>query len=203
MASRNALEPLELVRSPTMSTPASWRNGTAPYRPWLLRAIAAPIEAGGSNAATRVGVPVRGLILDDFTLQALCQIETADCYKLVVERHRKTSTVITGNRDPSQWLGELSNSLLTQSAVDCLVATSCHAAPTAECHVPKRGRQVRPATAAVLRPRHGGCRRRRPQISATSTPPSEVANSTLVIVLSCSLSIDRPGPTEPQASAAY
>ena len=96
--------------------------------------------------------PVRGLILDDFTLLALCQIATADCYELVVDRHRKTSTVITGNRDPSGWLGELSNSLLTQSAVDCLIAISCHAAPTAECHVPKRGRQVRLATAAVAGP---------------------------------------------------
>lgn len=45
-------------------------------------------------------------------------------YELVVERHRKTSTVITSNRDPSEWLAVMSDPLLAQSAVDRLVATS-------------------------------------------------------------------------------
>jgi DNA replication protein DnaC len=64
------------------------------------------------------------LILDDFALQAMDQIETADFYELVVERHGKTSTVITSNRDPAEWLGVMSDPLLAQSAVDRLVATS-------------------------------------------------------------------------------
>jgi DNA replication protein DnaC len=64
------------------------------------------------------------LILDDFALQAMDQIETADFYELVVERHRKTSTVITSNRDPSEWLAVMSDPLLAQSAVDRRVATS-------------------------------------------------------------------------------
>jgi DNA replication protein DnaC len=40
------------------------------------------------------------LILDNFALQTMDQVETADFYDLVVERHRKASTVITSNCDP-------------------------------------------------------------------------------------------------------
>jgi DNA replication protein DnaC len=64
------------------------------------------------------------LILDDFALQSMDQIETADFYELIVERHTKTSTVVTSNRDPSEWIGMMSDPLLAQSAVDRLVATS-------------------------------------------------------------------------------
>ena len=42
------------------------------------------------------------LILDDFALQAMDQTETADFYELIVERHHKTPTIITSNRDPSE-----------------------------------------------------------------------------------------------------
>jgi DNA replication protein DnaC len=51
-------------------------------------------------------------------------METADFYELVVERHHKGSTVITSNRDPSQWIGVMSDPLLAQSAIDRLVASS-------------------------------------------------------------------------------
>jgi DNA replication protein DnaC len=64
------------------------------------------------------------LIIDDLALQALDGTETADFYELVVERHQKSSTVVTSNRDPSEWLGLMSDPLLAQSAVDRLVATS-------------------------------------------------------------------------------
>lgn len=64
------------------------------------------------------------LILDDFALQAMDPLETADFYELVVERHQKGSTVITSNRDPSEWIGVMSDPLLAQSAIDRLVATS-------------------------------------------------------------------------------
>jgi DNA replication protein DnaC len=64
------------------------------------------------------------LIIDDLALQAMDQVETADFYELVVERHQKLSTVVTSNRDPSEWIGLMSDPLLAQSAVDRLVATS-------------------------------------------------------------------------------
>lgn len=64
------------------------------------------------------------LVIDDLALQALDHTETADFYELVVERHHKASTVVTSNRDPSEWIGLMSDPLLAQSAVDRLVATS-------------------------------------------------------------------------------
>ena len=67
---------------------------------------------------------VQLLILDDFALQAMDPIQTADFYELVVERHQKTSTIVTSNRDPSEWIALMSDPLLAQSAVDRLVATS-------------------------------------------------------------------------------
>ncbi|MHB1498899.1 MAG: ATP-binding protein, partial [Acidimicrobiales bacterium] len=39
---------------------------------------------------------------------------------LVVERHRRSSTVVTSNRDPSEWLALMADPMLAQSAVDRL-----------------------------------------------------------------------------------
>jgi DNA replication protein DnaC len=64
------------------------------------------------------------LILDDFALQSMDQTETADFYELIVERHGSAATVVTSNRDPSEWIAMMSDPLLAQSAVDRLVATS-------------------------------------------------------------------------------
>jgi DNA replication protein DnaC len=66
---------------------------------------------------------VQLLILDDFALQSLDATETTDFYELIVERHQKASTVITSNRDPSEWIALMSDPLLAQSAVDRPVAT--------------------------------------------------------------------------------
>ena len=64
------------------------------------------------------------LIIDDFCLHPLDATETADFYEIVVERHRKTSTVITSNRDASEWLAHMADPLLAQSAVDRLTSTT-------------------------------------------------------------------------------
>jgi DNA replication protein DnaC len=45
------------------------------------------------------------LIVDDFALQPLDALDTADVYELIVERHRAASTVVTSNREPIEWLG--------------------------------------------------------------------------------------------------
>ena len=52
------------------------------------------------------------LILDDLALQAMDPTETADFYELIVERHQKSSTVVTSNRDPSEWIALMSDPLL-------------------------------------------------------------------------------------------
>jgi len=58
------------------------------------------------------------LILDDFALRNLDTTETNDFYELIVERHRKKATIVTSNRDPSEWLSMMSDALLAQSAID-------------------------------------------------------------------------------------
>ena len=64
------------------------------------------------------------LVLDDFALQPLDALETTDFYELVVERHRKASTLITSNREPAEWLALMAEPLLAQSAVDRLVSSA-------------------------------------------------------------------------------
>jgi DNA replication protein DnaC len=60
------------------------------------------------------------LIIDDFALQAQDAADTADIYELVVERHHAAATVLTSNRDPSEWLAVMADPMLAQSAVDRL-----------------------------------------------------------------------------------
>ena len=60
------------------------------------------------------------LIIDDFALQPLDGLDTADIYELIVERHRTAATVATSNREPFEWLGVMADPLLAQSAIDRL-----------------------------------------------------------------------------------
>ena len=65
------------------------------------------------------------LIIDDFALQPLDEMATADFYELTVARHRKSPTIVTSNRTPDEWVTLMSDPLLAQSAVDRLTST-CH-----------------------------------------------------------------------------
>jgi len=58
------------------------------------------------------------LIIDDYALHSLDPAATSDFYELIVERHRKASTIITSNRDPAEWLALMTDQLLAQSAID-------------------------------------------------------------------------------------
>jgi len=90
---------------------------------------------------------VQLLIIDDFCLQSLDATETADFYELVVERHQRTSTVVTSNRDPDEWLGLMADALLAQSAVDRLTSTAHELVVEGESY----RRRQRPG---VTKPRH-------------------------------------------------
>ena len=65
-------------------------------------------------------IGVELLILDDFALHSLDATETADIYEIVIERHHHSATVLTSDRDPSEWLAMMADPLLAQSAVDRL-----------------------------------------------------------------------------------
>ena len=87
-------------------------------------------RASASHNSFRVDV----LILDDFALKPLDPTQTNDFYELIVERHRRASTIVTSNREPAEWLTMMSDALLAQSAVDRLTSgappSSSKARPT-------------------------------------------------------------------------
>ena len=90
----------------------------------LFRQLKAARLDNSVEAEMRHLARVELLILDDFALQGMGQVETADFHELVVERHQRTATIPTSNRDPSEWIALMSDPLLAQSGVDRLVATS-------------------------------------------------------------------------------
>lgn len=57
-------------------------------------------------------------ILDDFGLRKLEVKESRDLYEIMVERHRWSSTVITSNRDTSEWVALFEDAILANSALD-------------------------------------------------------------------------------------
>jgi DNA replication protein DnaC len=86
----------------------------------LLKKLRASRLDNSHDAEMRKLIRADLLLLDDFALQGFDHLDTADIYELIVERHRAASTVVTSNREPIEWLGQMSDALLAQSAVDRL-----------------------------------------------------------------------------------
>jgi DNA replication protein DnaC len=86
----------------------------------LLKRLRASRLDNSHDAEMRKLLRVDLLILDDFALQAMDARDTSDTYDLIVERHRAASTVVTSNREPIEWLGQMADALLAQSAIDRL-----------------------------------------------------------------------------------
>lgn len=61
------------------------------------------------------------LILDDFGLQPLSESMQADLFEIIKGRYGIASTVITSNRDFSEWPEVFSNPLIASAAMDRLV----------------------------------------------------------------------------------
>ncbi len=85
----------------------------------LKRLKAARLDAS-HEAELRKLIRIDLLIVDDFALHQLDQTETQDIYDIVVERHRRSSTIVTSNRSPEEWLATMADPLLAQSAIDRL-----------------------------------------------------------------------------------
>ena len=86
----------------------------------LLKQLRASRLDNSHDAELRKLLRVDMLILDDFALHPMDPLDTADIYELIVERHRTASTVVTSNREPIEWLGQMADALLAQSAIDRL-----------------------------------------------------------------------------------
>jgi len=60
------------------------------------------------------------LIIDDFALRPMDQIQSSDIYELLIERHKRSSTILTSNRTVDEWIPLFADPLLAQSALDRL-----------------------------------------------------------------------------------
>ena len=60
------------------------------------------------------------LIVDDLGLHRLSAQRNSDLYELIIERHRQSSFVFTGNRAVDEWLGLFEDPILGNSALDRL-----------------------------------------------------------------------------------
>ncbi len=77
----------------------------------LLKRLRASRLDNSHDTEMRKLLRVDLLIVDDFALQALDAVDTADVYELIVERHRAAATVVTSNREPLEWLGYMADPL--------------------------------------------------------------------------------------------
>lgn len=58
------------------------------------------------------------LIIDDFALRRLSGVGSSDLYDLLIERHLRCSTIVTSNRDVTEWGAVFDEPMLAQSALD-------------------------------------------------------------------------------------
>jgi len=60
------------------------------------------------------------LVVDDFGLHRLSAQQSNDLYELIIERHRRSSFILTSNRGVDEWLGLFDDPILGNSALDRL-----------------------------------------------------------------------------------
>jgi DNA replication protein DnaC len=60
------------------------------------------------------------LIVDDFGLRRLDHEQSSDLYEVIIERHRRASTIVTSNRSIEEWIPLFDDPILAQSALDRL-----------------------------------------------------------------------------------
>jgi len=104
----------------------------------LLKRLRASRLDNSHDVEMRKLLRVDLLLIDDFALQALDALDTADVYELIVERHRAAATVVTSNREPIEWLGYMADPLLAQSAIDRLQSAAHELVVDGESYRPRQ-----------------------------------------------------------------
>jgi DNA replication protein DnaC len=90
----------------------------------LLKRLRVSRLDNSHDAEIRKLLRVDVLILDDFALSAMDPNDTTDIYEIIVERHRRASTIITSNREPNEWITLMADPLLAQSAIDRITSAA-------------------------------------------------------------------------------
>ncbi len=60
------------------------------------------------------------LVVDDFALRRLDATASSDIYEVLIERHKRSSTIVTSNRTIDEWIPLFDDPILAQSALDRL-----------------------------------------------------------------------------------
>ena len=84
----------------------------------LLRSVRQSRMDNSREALMTALSTVDVLVLDDFALEPMGREESRDIYQLFVERNGRFTTIVTSNRDTSEWIAAFDDALLAQSAVD-------------------------------------------------------------------------------------
>ena len=89
------------------------------------------------------------LIIDDLGLRRLNAQQSNDLYEVIIERHRRASTIVTSNRTIDEWIPFFDDPILAQSSLDRLAHDAYQIALEGDSY---RSRQ-RPGRAAPPPPR--------------------------------------------------
>lgn len=88
------------------------------------------------------------LVIDDFALKKLSSQATSDLYDLLIERHTRSSTILTSNRGVDEWMSVFDEPLLAQSALDRF----CHRAHQFVIDGESYRKRTAPGSAAPTKP---------------------------------------------------
>lgn len=84
----------------------------------LLKTLARSRADNSFDRELRAFISPDLLIVDDFALRKLSSQATSDFYDLLIERHTRSSTILTSNRGVDEWPAIFDEPLLGQSALD-------------------------------------------------------------------------------------
>lgn len=109
------------------------------------------------------------LIIDDFGLRRLDSQQSSDFYDVVIERHRRASTIVSSNRSLEEWVSLFDDPILAQSALDRLAHNAHQIVIEGDsCRSQKRPGTVAENTAARTRPKSRRLESRRHRVVVRS-----------------------------------
>lgn len=86
----------------------------------MLRELHQALADHSREKAVRRLLALDLLIVDDFGLRRLDASQSNDIYEIIIERHRRASTIFTSNRAVEEWVSLFDDPILAQSALDRL-----------------------------------------------------------------------------------
>ena len=107
----------------------------------LLKTIHQSRADNSTEKVMRVLLAPHLLIIDDFGLRRLDDRQSSDLYEIIIERHRRASTIITSNRSVEEWIPLFADPILAQSAVDRFAHNAHHVVIEGDSYRPRKGPQ--------------------------------------------------------------